>query len=85
MLGCICEKMATQESTPTGGRFFAFGPTNLCVVGWDCSTVANNGFWDNTRTSDSSNKGERLGEEPSTWCNTQNVRVGAQIVKLVML
>jgi len=25
MLGWICEKMATPESTPRGGRFFTFG------------------------------------------------------------
>jgi hypothetical protein len=43
MLGWICEKMATQESAPRGGRFSTFGLiavrngastcSGLCVVG----------------------------------------------------
>jgi hypothetical protein len=52
MLGWIREKMATQESTPSGGRFFAFGSTvvgngastcnNPCAPSENCSTVARN-------------------------------------------
>jgi hypothetical protein len=75
MLGWIREKMATQESAPGGGRFFAFGSIAVgngafacsgpCVPGKDCSTTAGNSYWNNTHTSDLSNKGERLGGEPS--------------------
>jgi hypothetical protein len=53
MLGWIHEKMAIQESTLGGGRFFAFGSTavgndaspcnNSCARGGDCSTVVGNG------------------------------------------
>jgi hypothetical protein len=53
MLDWICEKMATQELAPRGGKFFAFGSTaarngtlacnNLCALGGDYSIVAGNG------------------------------------------
>jgi hypothetical protein len=66
MLGWICEKMATQESAQGGDKFFISNPTGLCVVGEDCLIAVGNGSWDNTRTFDPSNKGERLGEEPNT-------------------
>jgi hypothetical protein len=58
--------MATQESALKGGKFFASGPIGPFVTGGDYSIVARNSSWDNTRTSNSSNKGERLGGEPST-------------------
>jgi hypothetical protein len=76
MLGWIREKMATQESAPKGGKFFAFSSTAIrnsalacsdtCAPSGDCSTAIGNGYWDNTHTSDLSNRGERLGGEPST-------------------
>ncbi len=65
MLGWIHEKMAIQESTPRGGKFFASGPTGPCVAGGDYLTTTRNDSWDNTCTSDLSSKGERLGREPS--------------------
>jgi hypothetical protein len=75
MLGWIHEKMATQESTPGGGRFSAFGSivvgngastcNDLCTPGEDCSTAVGNSSWDNAHTFDPSSKGERLGIEPS--------------------
>jgi hypothetical protein len=75
MLGWICEKMATQESTSGDGMFSAFGSTvagngasacrDLCTLGKDCSTAVGNGSWDNAHTSDLSSKGERLGRRPS--------------------
>jgi hypothetical protein len=76
MLGWICEKMATQESAPGGGRFFVSGLiaagndtsacSDPCVPSRDCSIVVRNSSWDNAHTSDPSNLGERLGGEPST-------------------
>jgi hypothetical protein len=75
MLGWICEKMAIQESTLGGGNFFASGSTivgngvstysDLCALGEDCLTTTRNGSWDNTHTSNSSNRGERPGRKPS--------------------
>jgi hypothetical protein len=68
--------MATQESAPRGGRFSASSLivvgngtsacNGLCGAGGDCSTAIGNGSWNNAHTSDPSNKGERLGGEPST-------------------
>jgi hypothetical protein len=68
--------MATQESTPGGGKFSTFGLiatrnntstcNDLCALGGDCSTTAGNGSWDNAHTSDPSSRGERLGGNPST-------------------
>jgi len=76
MLGWICEKMATLESTPRSGKFFAFGSittrnststyNDLCAPGGNCSTDHGNSSWDNAHTSDSSSKGKRLGSEQST-------------------
>jgi hypothetical protein len=76
MLGWIREKMATQESTPGGGRFFASDSTTVgnsalvcnepCTLSGDSSIVVGNASWDNAHTSDPSNMGERLGKEPST-------------------
>jgi hypothetical protein len=53
MLSWICEKMDTQELTPEGGRFFAYGSivagnsasacSDPCVLGEDCSTTIKNG------------------------------------------
>jgi hypothetical protein len=67
--------MATQESTPGGGKLFASGSTivgngasacnGMCVGGGDCSITAGNSSWDNAHTSDLSSKGEKLGGEPS--------------------
>jgi hypothetical protein len=68
--------MATQESTPRGGRFFASSSTVIgndilacndpCALGRDCSTAVGNDSWDNAHTSDPFSKGERMGREPST-------------------
>jgi hypothetical protein len=68
--------MAIQESTPGGGRFFAFGLitarngasacNDSCTLGEDYSTAVGNDSWDNAHTFDSSNKGERLGKELNT-------------------
>ncbi len=76
MLGWIYEKMDIQESTPGGGRFYAFSSTvtgnstsicnDPCVPNEDYSTIVWNGSQDNAHTSDPSNSGERLGGEPST-------------------
>jgi len=54
MLSRICEKMAIQESTPGGGKFFAFGSivvrngalayNNPCTADKAYSTVVNNSF-----------------------------------------
>jgi hypothetical protein len=76
MLGWIHEKMATQKLARRSGKFSAFGSTaarngtlaynNLCTLGGDCSTAARNGSWNNAHTSNSSNRGERLGGKPST-------------------
>jgi hypothetical protein len=76
MLGSILEKMATQESTPGGGRFSASSSTatgndasaysDPCAPGEDYSTATRNDSQDNTQTFDPSNKDERLGGEPST-------------------
>ncbi len=76
MLGSIREKMATQKSTPGGGRFFASGLTIVendtsayndpCALGKDCLIAGGNGSWDNTHTSDLFSRGERLGGKPST-------------------
>jgi hypothetical protein len=50
ILGLIREKMATQESVPRSGKFFAFGSivignsalaySDPCALGEDCSTIA---------------------------------------------
>jgi hypothetical protein len=76
MLGWIREKMAIQESTLRGGRFFTSGSTvignsastynNPCTLREDCSIAAGNGSWDNAHTSNLFNRGERLGGELST-------------------
>ncbi len=76
MLGWIYEKMAIPESTPGGGKFFAFGSTtagnsasvcnNPCAPSGDYLITAGNGSWDNAHTFDPSSKGKRLGAEPST-------------------
>jgi len=76
MLGLIREKMATQESTPRGGKFSTSSSTaarngalacnDPCVPGEDCSTAIRNSSCDNAHTSNLSSKGERLGGEPST-------------------
>jgi hypothetical protein len=68
--------MATQESAPRGGRFFAFGSTitkndalvcnDLCAPGRDYLITYRNGSWDNAHTSNPSSKGERLGGKLST-------------------
>jgi hypothetical protein len=52
MLGWICEKMATQESTLGGGRFSAFGSILVgngtsayngpCIIGRGYSTAVGN-------------------------------------------
>jgi hypothetical protein len=67
--------MAIHESALGGGRFSASGLTvakngalvcnDPCALGEDCSTAAGNGSRDNAHTSDPSNKGDRLGREPS--------------------
>jgi hypothetical protein len=54
MLGWICEKMAIQELTLGGGKFFASNSiaigndalacNNLCAPSDDCSIAARNGF-----------------------------------------
>jgi len=76
MLGLIHEKMATPESTLGGGKFFTSDSTivrndvlacnDLCAPIEDYSIVAGNGSWNNTHTSNSSNRGKRLGKEQST-------------------
>jgi len=76
MLGWICEKMATPESTLKGGRFSTFGSITArnstsacndpCTPGEDCSTATGNNSWDNAHTSDPSSKGKKLGKEPNT-------------------
>jgi hypothetical protein len=68
--------MATPESAPRGGKFFtsssiivgnyALTCNNLCAPGEDCSTAVGYSSLDNTHTSDSFNKGKRLGGQPST-------------------
>jgi hypothetical protein len=68
--------MILLESTLGGGRFFASSSTiagnsasicnNPCAPGGDYSTAVGNGSWDNTHTSDSSNRGKKLGREPNT-------------------
>ncbi len=75
MLGWIREKMATQESIPKSGRFFAFGSTvvrngtsicsDSCALGKDYLTTTGNGSWNNTHIFDSFSRGERLGRKPS--------------------
>jgi hypothetical protein len=75
MLDWIREKMATQESIPGGGRFFASNSTIVgngastcsdpCALGKDCSTVVGNGSWNNAHTSNPSSKGERPSKKPS--------------------
>jgi hypothetical protein len=67
--------MATQESTPGGGRFStsdstivgndALACSNPCAPSEDCSTAVGNGSWDIAHTSDLSSKGERPGRELS--------------------
>ncbi len=76
MMGWIREKMATQESTPGGGRFFTSSSTvagngasicnDLCAPSEDYSIATKNGSWDNAHTFDLSSRGERLGGKPST-------------------
>jgi hypothetical protein len=76
MLGWIRDKMILFQSAPRGGRFFASNLTIVgndtltcndpCAPGGDYSTTVGNGSWDNTHTFDLSNKGKRLGREPST-------------------
>ncbi len=75
MLGWIREKMATQESTPGGGRFSASGSivarngtsacNDPCVLSENYSTTTGNGSWDKAPTFDSFSRGERLGIKPS--------------------
>ncbi len=75
MLGWICEKMATPESAPRGGKFFASGSitarnsalacSDSCIPAEDCSITARNSSWDNAHTSDPSSRGKRLGRKPS--------------------
>jgi hypothetical protein len=75
MLGWICEKMTTQESTLGGGKFSTSGSTiagnyastcnDLCILSEDCSITIGNDSWDNAHTSDPSCRGERPGGEPS--------------------
>ncbi len=95
MLGYFREKMATQESAPGGGRFFAFGLivagnnalicSDSCALGEDCLIAVGNGSWGNAHTSDLSSKGERPGRNQVLWCNTHNVQVGIQMAKLATL
>ncbi len=95
MLGWIREKMATQESAPKGGRFFASNSTitgngtstcsDLCVLGEDYSIAAGNGSWENAHTSDLSSRVRRRVESQVLWCNAHNVHVGVQMAKLAML
>ncbi len=70
------KKMATLESTPGGGKFFASSSTIVgngastyndpCVLGEDCSIVARNSSWNNAHTFNPSSKGKRLGGKPNT-------------------
>ncbi len=67
--------MATQESTPKGGRFFTSGSTIVkngtsacnypCAPSENYSTAAKNSSWDNAHTSNPSNRDERSGRQPS--------------------
>jgi hypothetical protein len=76
MLGQICEKMATLESAPRGGKFSASDSTttrngtsacnDLSIPIGDYSIVVGNGSWNNAHTFDSSSRGKRLGGKPST-------------------
>jgi hypothetical protein len=76
MLGWICEKMATLELAPGGGKLSTSGSTTVgngasacsdsCILGEYCSTATRNDSWDNTHTSNPFSGGKRLGEEPST-------------------
>jgi len=75
MLGWIHEKMATPESTPRGGRFFASSSITTrngasacnesCALGEDYSITTRNSSWDNVHTFDLSSKGKRSGRKPS--------------------
>jgi hypothetical protein len=68
--------MVILKSAPRGGKFSTSSSTivgngalicnNLCVPGGDCLTVVGNSSYDNSHTSNSSNKGKRLGGKPST-------------------
>jgi hypothetical protein len=87
MLGWICEKMATRESTPRGGKFFAsdsiavgnnaLSCNDLCALGRDCLITARNSSWDNAHTSDPSSRGERLGGKPNTLVQCAQRKVGS--------
>jgi hypothetical protein len=91
MLGWIHEKMATQESAPGGGKFFASSSTiagngasvcnDPCALGEDYSTVVGNGSWDNAHTSNPSSRAE----SQVLWCNTHNVQMGVWMAKLATL
>jgi hypothetical protein len=57
-------KFSTSSSTIVGNG--ALTCNNSCVPGEDCLTVVGNSSYDNSHTSNSSNKGKRLGGKPST-------------------
>jgi hypothetical protein len=95
MLGWICEKMATLESTLGGGRLSAFGSTTVgngassyndsCVPGEHCSTTLGTVFG-TTHIHPTRLAGVRNWVESQVpWCNAHNVRVRAQMAKLAML
>jgi len=79
--------MAIQESAPGGGRFSTSSSTtvgngtsacnDLCALGKDYPTVVRNDSWDNAHTSDPSNMGERLDEEPNTLVQLTQHTVGS--------
>jgi hypothetical protein len=85
MLGWIREKMAIQESTPRSGRFSASSLIGPCVASEDCSIVARTifGITHIHPTHPASVRG--WAESLVLWCNTHNVRVGAQMAELAVL
>ncbi len=68
--------MAILESAPGDGKFFASNSTTIgngalacndpCALGGHCSIAVGIDFWDNAHTSDSSNRGKRLGGKLNT-------------------
>jgi hypothetical protein len=67
--------------------FFTFSSTTVgngtltcndpCAPGKDYPTVVRNDSWDNAHTSDPSNRGERLGEEPNILVQLTQHTIGS--------
>jgi hypothetical protein len=93
MLGWIHEKMAIQESTPGGGRFFASSSTiarnstsvsnDPCILSEDYLTATKNDSWDNAHTYLTTTKNDSWDNAHTFDSSSKGERLGKEPSTLV--